>query len=193
MILTEHWVHHLNHFRFMQPRMLMLGNQQNVCGRKLPCEYETLDLDGGDHRIDLNFPLARDGSKAAPPSKELQLIGAFKTVYNLGTLEHVWDVNQAYTNAALMVQMGGYFIGHSPVAGYEGHGIHVTDWKRIKDFFTLNGFEMQSLYFTQQNGQIHGDPSRNCGKSVIMWFAAQKVAPFAYLKPQQVYKEGVKQ
>ena len=172
--------------------MLMLGNQQNVCGGKLPCEYETLDLDGGDHKIDLNFPLSRDGSKDSPLSKELPLIGAFKTVYNLGTLEHVWDVNQAYTNAALMVETGGHFIGHSPVAGYEGHGIHITDWKRIRDFFSLNGFKVLSLYFTKQNGVTCGEPIRNCGESVIMWIAARKIGPFAYLKPQQIYKDGVK-
>lgn len=192
MILSEHAEHHRRLFPFMRPRMLMLGNQQNVCGLKFPCEYEKLDPDGGDHKIDLNNPLSAEGS-ATTPAKDFKLYDAFETVYNLGTLEHVWDVHQAYENAARMVKLGGFFIGHSPIAGYEGHGIHVTDWRRITDFFHLNGFTVADQFFTHQDGSAAPAPSRNCGRSVILWFAAKKTRPYSWLKPQQIYNDGVKQ
>ena len=48
--------------------------------------YEELDLDGGDLRLDLNKNL-------------VELSQKFDIVFNLGTIEHVWNVHNAWANA----------------------------------------------------------------------------------------------
>jgi len=193
MILAEHIPAHNRLSKYMNGPMLMLGNQSNECGFQFPCAYQTLDPDGGDFKIDLNNILTPDlSADQYKAGASVNLLSAFETVYNLGTLEHVWDVNQAYENAAKMVRLNGHFIGHSPVAGYEGHGIHVTSPGRIIDFFRFNGFNIVDMFFTDQQGRECGQPERNCGRSIILWFAAQRVGAFNYIKPQQVYKNGVK-
>lgn len=180
MILPEH-AQHFDRLRpYMKPAMLMLGNQENKAGYQFPCDYLTLDPDGGQLQYDLNEPIENMG-------------GQFETVFNLGTLEHVWDVHQAYLNCARVLRVGGHFLGHSPVAGYEGHGIHVTDWKYIRAFLEANGFEIQELWFSEQNGRNCDVPSRNCGRSIILWFAAKKLTGAQPItKPQQIYKNGQK-
>lgn len=179
MILPEHMPHILRMEPYFKAPMLMLGNQENKAGYKFPVPYDTLDLDGGDIKLDLNQQLVygRD----------------WETVFNLGTLEHVWNVHQAYLNAGRAVKTGGYFLGHSPVAGYEGHCIHITGWKYLLQFFELNGFQIVDRWFSEQGGRICDAPSRNCGRSIILWFVAKKITggnPIRF--PQQVYMGGVK-
>lgn len=181
MILPEHRTSIVRMEPYFKAPMLMLGNQENKAGYKFPVEYKTLDLDGGHLQFDLNGSL---------PGYEQQ---QFKTVFNLGTLEHVWNVHEAYCTAARFVEAGGFYLGHSPVAGYEGHGIHVTDHRYLLQFFEINGFEICARWFTEQNGRACSSPERNCGRSIILWIIAQRVQIVPFFKfPQQVYQGGVK-
>lgn len=183
MILREHIPSYERLAPFMKPDMLMLGRQINTSGWKFPCEFKTLDPDKGDYDVDLGEPKG---------ACDLHLDGKFQTVFNLGTLEHVWDIHQAYVNAASMVASGGFFLGQSPVAGWEGHGIHVTDWKFVRAFFMSNGFVIREQWFTTQAGNACEAPKRNCGKSILYWFIAARLSIIDFAKPSQIYKEGVK-
>ncbi len=166
----------------MQPKMLMLGNQQNSSGKTFPCAYETLDPDGGTYRHDLSDHFETDSLREA-----------FRTVFNLGTIEHIWDAHNAYVNSANMVVLGGHFLGHSPVAGWEGHGIHVTESRFILDFFRLNGFVILDHWLTTAAGNPCAAVIRNGGKSVLLWFVARRdVIVGQWKKPSQVYAKGVK-
>jgi hypothetical protein len=159
MILRE-YIPSLNRLKeHMKGEMLMLGDQEYTVEYKFPCPVKTMDIQGkADYIHDLTKPFK---------------IG-FDTVFNLGTLEHIWDVHSAFTNTAKIVNLGGNYIGHHPVAGWEGHGIHVTDWKYIQKFFLMNGFSEVLSFFTTKEGMACEAPSRNCGRSIIYWCVFKK-------------------
>lgn len=184
MILKEHIPHLQRLARFMRPEMLMLGNQSNTSGWKLPCQYKTLDPDGGDYPIDLSDMYLSDFVLHKQ---------AWNTVFNLGTLEHVWDVHEAHCNSAAMVRPQGYFLGHVPVAGWEGHAIHITDYRFVLDFYRLNGFTVEDQWLTDQGGNLEAVPKRNGGKSLLLWFAARRheIVP-NWRAPTQIYAHGRK-
>ncbi len=95
-------------------------------------DLEQLDIDGGDIEVDLN--------------KSIKLKRQYKTVMNLGTLEHIWDVHTAWSNALTAVKVGGHFISMAPLSGWHNHGIHLTYDKWIKKFITMNGFKILSSW-----------------------------------------------
>lgn len=162
MILPEH----IPHFERLRPyykgTMLLLGDQEFAVPFKFGCETYTLDIQGNPT---IKWDLTRPDTLA---------LGTYGSVFNLGTLEHIWDVHTAYCNVIRLIEVGGFYIGHHPVAGYEGHGIHVTDLQAILDFFEINGFKIMSAFTTLQDGTPCAAPGRNCGRSVILWFAAKK-------------------
>lgn len=132
-------------------------------------EYKTLDPDGGDYQHDLNESIE-------------DMDCGFATVFNLGTIEHVWDVHTAWSNALRMVATEGYFVTVSPVQGWDGHGIHITDRHAIRAFVKDNGFAIVE--------------ERCCveARGVLLWLAARKlVHTTTFRKPQQVYTGGKKQ
>lgn len=162
---------HLHHYQRLAPyctgKMLMLGNQYTNVGPAtsiFPCtEYKTLDPDGGNFAVDIQDDLSH-------------MDQMWDTVFNLGTLEHVWDVHTAYGNSARMVKVGGYFIGHAPVENYNNHGIHVTHSEAILKFFELNGFEIVDSWKSD---------------SVLLWHVARKIKhKTTFLRPQQVWIAG---
>ncbi len=184
MILKEHIPHYQRLARFMRPEMLILGNQSNTSGYKLPCPYKTLDPDDGDFQIDL--------SALTPMDFDLHS-EAWSTVFNLGTLEHIWDVHEAHCNSAEMVRKNGYFLGHVPVAGWEGHCIHITDFRFVLEFYRLNGFTIEEHWLTSQGGQATAVPVRNGGQSTLLWFAARRTEIVSnWRAPSQVYRNGTK-
>jgi len=179
MILKEHIPHHERMREYCMEPMLLLGNQENPAGFDFGVKYKTLDPDGGDYDLDLNEPI--------------QWTHQFLTVYNLGTIEHVWDINMAFINACNALKVGGFFLHHAPCAGYENHGVHVTDWRMTKKFFVLNGFEICAEWFSCQDGSLALPPGRDCGKSIIFWMVAHKIKNYpTYAVPQQVFKNGEK-
>ncbi len=186
MILFEHKEHHerLRDLGIFNPSMLMLGNQEDgldlgkeLFGNAYP--YKTLDPDGGNFKFDLTS------------NEVITLFNTFSTVYNLGTLEHIWDVHKAYVNASKMVKLGGHFVGHSPVGGYEGHGVHISDWRFILNFFEINGFEITCNWFSNKEGYEVDQVVRNCG-NIILWFAAKRIKVVEFQAPQQVFLNGIK-
>lgn len=184
MILPEH----LAYFELIrrtgayQSPMLMLGNQECHIGASAQeffgvDDYTTLDPDGGGIQADLT---------QWEPDREYQ------TVFNLGTIEHIWDAHKAFSVAASAVAVGGYFIHHAPAGGYEGHGIHVTNWITTRDFFKINGFEILEIWFSDQKGKPLSCVQRNRGQQ-ILWMVAKKVTEVdEYIAPQQTFSGGVK-
>ncbi len=177
---------------YCQAPMLVLGNQQNPARYQFPCAYQTLDPDGGDIEVDLSADIHT--AHAGDQVIEGPYLERFQTVFDLGTLEHIWDTHAAYVNAALMVKLGGHFIGHAPVAGWEGHGIHITSPVAIHQFFSLNGFDLIETWKTTANGGAWDGPlARNMGKSIILWYVVRRARRVdVWRRPSQVYVNGVK-
>jgi 2-polyprenyl-3-methyl-5-hydroxy-6-metoxy-1,4-benzoquinol methylase len=163
---------HLNHYERIRPycigkSMLMLGNQYTKIGSAKEIfkvkDYKTLDPDGGDYSLDIQGDLSFMDEK-------------WDVVFNLGTIEHVWDIHQAYSNSARLIKIGGYYVGHAPVENYNNHGIHVTNASAIIKFFTINGFELVDNWTSD---------------SLILWHIAKKIAhQTIFNRPQQVWKQG---
>lgn len=142
----------------MAEEMLILGDQEVKADFPFP-SYQTLDIHGDpDILHDLTTPL---GLK-------------FQTVFNYGTLEHIWDYHSAFINTIDSVEVGGCYIGHHPVSGWEKHGIHITNQKYIAKFLKLNGFLILDEFFTAY-GKPCSEPQRDCGNSIVYWVAARKI------------------
>jgi hypothetical protein len=153
--------------------ILMMGNQEwssDVPSRDFlwRCRsYTTLDLDGGDLALDLDHP-------------QPELDQQYDVVMNIGTLEHVWDVHQAYSTAARAVKTGGYYMGHSPCEGFPNHGINITTRHAVRLFFEINGFQVVDEW-------IQGNP----GESRIHWIVAHKQEHRTeFAKPKQIWQSG---
>jgi 2-polyprenyl-3-methyl-5-hydroxy-6-metoxy-1,4-benzoquinol methylase len=163
---------HQHHYDRLRPycldkSMLMLGNQYSKMGTAQEIfgvnEYKTIDPDGGDYTTDIQGDLSHFDE-------------SWDVVFNLGTIEHVWDVHQAYSNTARLVKVGGYYIGHAPVENYNNHGIHVTNSNAILKFFELNGFELVEHWTSD---------------SLILWHVAKKIShQTEFVRPQQVWIDG---
>lgn len=165
---------------YCRPALLMLGAISSAVpeyadgraffGRWVGDAYQDLDLDGGDLPLDLN--------------RDLGLSQTHRTVVNLGTIEHVWNVHNAWANALRAVEVGGLFLTHSPVAGYVNHGLHVTSAPAIRAFVSKNGFEIVDQWTTE----------REVGQ--ILWLVAEKrrhIESVADFEPAwQVYEGGQK-
>lgn len=191
MILREHGPHYqrFGDAALLTGDVLVLGRHEGaingvtakgVLGAWGATSVTSLDLDGGDIAVSLDGHLAH-------------LAQRYDTVFNLGTLEHLWDVQRAWANALRMVRVGGYFLTHSPVGGYEGHGVHVTDWRFIAHFCTLNGCTALRQWFTTQDGQDRPATQRGGGQT-IYWAAFRKDFHRAtiaeYARPQHVFVNG---
>jgi len=170
----------------MRPPMLMLGAQGNtIPGFETAGEYfaqwvgggyQELDLDGGDLAIDLNA--------------DIGLSQSYKTVFNLGTLEHVWNAHNAWANALRAIKVGGHFLSSGPISGWLNHGLHMTNPDAILAFVSKNGFKIEAhwtSHWQRPDGSFQGD---------VMWLAAVKerhIEDLGDFEPAwQVYEEGQK-
>lgn len=168
---------------YYKGNMLVLGNQESEVGNPKDFfnveSYKTLDLDNGDYRLDL--------------TKEIDdFAESFDVVFNIGTLEHIWDVQAAYSNAARLVKVGGHFISIGPVAGWENHGIHVTSSWAILSFFRKNGFEIIDDFLVDRKQTIVNFGKKDKGRDIELWFAAKKISSVeTFLPPSHVYDNNV--
>lgn len=163
---------------FVDP-MLMLGAQGSSTGQgaretfgRWVGDYRELDLDGGDLRLDLNADL-------------VEIEGAFGSVFNLGTIEHVWNAHAAWGNALRAVRTGGFLISHGPANGWVGHGIHLTHPEAIAAFVAKNGFTVLDRWTSRWREQ-----------GEVVWLVARKerhIGALASFEPAwQVYVAGQK-
>ncbi len=187
MTIHPHHEPHLERLgQYMHAPMLMLGATDSAIpefetAREYFCQwvgngYQDLDLDGGDLALDLN--------------KNIGLSQSYRTVFNLGTLEHVWNAHNAWANALRAVEVGGHFLSHGPVSGWVNHGLHMTNPEAIWAFISKNGFSVLDDWtsrWKRPNGTFQGD---------VMWLAAVKerhIEELADFEPAwQVYEAGEK-
>jgi len=166
---------------YYRPPMLMLGatgsavpeypEARDYFGKWVGSEYQDLDLDGGDLRLDLNT--------------DIGLSQTHGCVFNLGTIEHVWNAHVAWSNALRAVKVGGYFLSHGPLNGWVNHGLHMTSEPAIRAFITKNGFEIVARFTSKWKTQ-----------GEVLWLAAHKLRHIEaiddFQPALQVYEAGQK-
>lgn len=181
MFIKEHMQHYERARKWIVAPMLMLGRHDNLTGMEpralFGADMVSLDLDGGDLRRDLTGDMSDCHER-------------FATVFNLGTIEHIWDAHAAWTNAAKCLALGGRFITVSPVGGYENHGIHITGWPFILDFFRRNGFEVLSRWMTRQDGTEIPAITRGGGNQLLWAVARRDRRVERFSPPQHVFVDG---
>jgi len=75
------------------------------------------------------------------------LEGSYSLVFDGGTLEHVFDVRTAWSNAMKLVRPGGHFVGITTANNYLGHGFFQFSPEFIfRALSPANGFQVEGVF-----------------------------------------------
>lgn len=171
-------------------RMLVFGHQ-DFMGSDLPSDFVFSDfaallrdrgagsvttLDYFDKRADLSYDM-----NLPVPTHEYE---KYRTLMDIGCLEHLFDTRQCMENCLRMVTVGGTYFLHTCVKGYFGHGLHVFNPEGLLGSLELNNFEILSVRYTTDAGKVIKSPEY--GEDVVIWIVAKKLASLeTFVIPQQ--------
>jgi hypothetical protein len=109
---------------FAEPLLKALGAEE-------VCSFDASGFEGATHVHDFNRPVGAD------------LRRRFTAVIDGGTLEHVFDFPTAVANCMEMLEVGGHFLGSSPVNNFAGHGFYQFSPELFfRVFGARNGFRV---------------------------------------------------
>jgi SAM-dependent methyltransferase len=91
--------------------------------------YETVD--SMDFSTFEGASLIQDLSKSLPS----KLKNRFDTIYDGGTIEHIFDLPKAYRNVHRMLKPGGVLIGHSPCNNWINHSFYQINPEMVFGFW----------------------------------------------------------
>lgn len=74
--------------------------------------FDAFDRDGASNRHDFNEPISD------------QVLEGYSLVMDGGSLEHVFNVKQAFQNALSMVELNGHYLAITPTNNHMGHGFY---------------------------------------------------------------------
>ncbi len=124
--------------------------------RLLGCERvesaDVSDWEGADHILDLNLPLPAG------------LAGRYDTVFEAGTLQHIFDLPQVFANIHALLREGGRVIhGMAPSTNHVDHGFYMFSPTLFHDFYAANGWRIEAEYFFEFfpfwfRGRFHSTP-----------------------------------
>jgi len=124
-----------------QPELAALGClDDRSFFRLLGCEsVESADVsawEGADHILDLNLPVPTE------------LRGRFDTVFEAGTIQHIFDLPQVFANLHAVLKKGGRVIhGMAPSTNHVDHGFYMFSPTLFHDFYSANGWRIEAEYF----------------------------------------------
>jgi len=99
-------------------------------------------VDSMDHSDFEGAALCHDLNEPIPDSLKQK----YDVVLDGGTLEHVFDVRQAYRNCMEMVKVGGHYLGISPSNNFMGHGFYQFSPEFFFEAFSpANGFRISQV------------------------------------------------
>lgn len=156
------------------PVVFQANNLEEVLKNYGMKEVNTIDLfdDRADFIFDMNSPLLPD------------LKGRFRTILDIGCIEHVFDTKQCLWNLFNMLQNGGHLLIHTPCNGYFDHGLHTFSPECLIQTIQMNGFETRYLKFSTPDGIELEDPNSVC--DALIWIVARKVENLEHFHiPQQ--------
>ncbi|MGA3213537.1 MAG: hypothetical protein ABSD20_19715 [Terriglobales bacterium] len=125
-------------------------------------------------------------------------IEKFDTVFDGGSLEHIFNFPTAVRNCMQMTRIGGHFIGASPANGWCGHGFYqFSPELYFRVFSAANGFRVRRAMMYDSSGRWYEveDPAQLCQRvelsaptlRILFIFLAQRIAdaPLFEMAPQQ--------
>lgn len=172
--------------------VLMFG-YQDIIGNALPADFryaglkEALEARGigpitttdifderADWHYDLNIPIPQEYTEK------------YRTVIDIGCLEHLFDTATCLKNCLAMVEVEGYYVLQTPVRGCLGHGYHTFDADMITQVIAMNGFEIIFKRYTSFFGAPVARPQQS--PDTLIWIIARKTRSMdAFRIPQQEY------
>ena len=85
----------------------------------------------------------------------------FDVVHNAGTLEHVFDIAQAFRNMHNLTRPGGVMIHHAPFVGWVDHGFYALQPTLFWDLAEANGYHVAAMVYAEVNPpRLESLPSR---------------------------------
>jgi hypothetical protein len=130
-----------------------------VLGAKRVWSVDTSDWESATHVHDFNQPL--------PPS----LADQYSVVLDAGTLEHVFNISQAFKNCMEMLRVGGHFIQANCANNYMGHGFWQFSPELIYRIFApQNGFQIKAVLLHEPNRMLRD------GASFGAWYKVEDPA-----------------
>lgn len=133
-------------------------------------------LDYFDDRADLRY----DMNQPVPASEH----GKYGTLIDIGCLEHLFDTAACLENCIRMVRPGGYYLLHTPVNGYFGHGLHVFNPQGLIDCLKGNGFSIVYLKYSTYKGKPVSNPAK--APMCLLWMVGKKEKDIStFVCPQQ--------
>lgn len=126
-------------------RLAERGSVGNLFADRFGVErYEDCDInDLADHHIDLNEPLAE------------KFRGAYNTIFNGGTVEHVFDLRRAIENMHMLVPAGGTIIHTVPVTWFD-HGLINLNPILFHSLAVANNYETLASGYYFSRGSFEG-------------------------------------
>jgi SAM-dependent methyltransferase len=102
-----------------------------------PASITAIDLGGSPaaHKLDLNQPI--------------DIGQRFDIVHNAGTLEHVFDIAQAFRNIHNLTRPGGFMIHHAPFVGWVDHGFYSLHPTLFWDLAEANGYRVALMLYAE--------------------------------------------
>ncbi len=98
-------------------------------------------FEGADIIHDLNRPIPGD------------LCGVFDTIFDGGTIEHIFDFPSVVRNVRALLAPGGVFISVSGANNQLGHGLYQFSPELMwRTFGSENGFSVEAMYLMPQGG-----------------------------------------
>jgi hypothetical protein len=104
-----------------------------------PGSISAIDMHGSRiaQKLDLNQPLT--------------LGRQYHVVHNNGTLEHIFDIAQAFRNMHEMTRPGGLMIHHAPFVGWVDHGFYSLHPTLFWDLAEANNYHMVVMIYGEHN------------------------------------------
>jgi SAM-dependent methyltransferase len=102
-----------------------------------PASITAIDFDGTEiaHKLDLNQPI--------------DIGQRFDIVHNAGTLEHVFDIAQAFRNMHNLTRPGGVMIHHAPFVGWVDHGFYALQPTLFWDLAEANNYHVAAMVYAE--------------------------------------------
>ena len=106
----------------------------SLLGAKKVDSLDTSDFEGASYVHDLNLPIPENLSQK------------FSLVYDGGTLEHIFNLPQAFKNVMQMVRVGGRFMQLTVANNFMGHGFWQLSPELVYRIFTEdNGYRIECV------------------------------------------------
>lgn len=102
--------------------------------------YDVVQERGCEIVCDLNYPVP------------VRCCEQYDYVLDVGTLEHCFNVAQALVNMASLVKVGGHVFHENPF-NWGNHGFYGLNPTLYHDFYTDNGFEIESARLITRDGR----------------------------------------